>query len=110
MSDESLSAVVVAEIENWPEAATVTVKSLFHLGNRAAVDQAWSRLARAGQLLRIGRGRYVRPVRTRFGVRTPDLSEVFGAIQKETGEVIAPSGAASANQLGLAARVPVTPA
>jgi hypothetical protein len=52
----------------------------------------------------------VRPVRTRFGVRTPDLSEVLGAIQKETGEVIALSGAASANQLGLAARVPVTPA
>ena len=55
MSDESLSAVVVAEIENWPEAATVTANSLLHLGNRAAVDQAWSRLARGFPSPRLNR-------------------------------------------------------
>ena len=100
---------IASEIETLPVTAPISAKGLLHLGNRAAVDQALSRLARRGQLLRIGRGRYMRPVQTRFGERTPEMSTVLEAIQKETGEVIAPSGAASANQLGLTTQVPMRP-
>ena len=66
-------------------------------------------MTRAGQLLRIGRGRYVRPVHTRFGLRSPEVSTVLAAMQRETGEVIAPSGAATANQFGLTTQVPLRP-
>jgi hypothetical protein len=98
---------IVSEVAAWPETMPISAKTLLHLGKRAAVDQALSRLARRGQLLRIGRGLYVRPIQTRFGVRTPEVSAVLGAVQAESGEVIAPSGAATANQLGLTTQVPI---
>ncbi len=100
---------IATALKTWPETVPVTAKALLHLGTRAAVDQALSRMARGGQLLRVGRGLYVRPVRTRFGVRSPDVSTVLEAVQQETGEVIAPSGAATANQLGLTTQVPLHP-
>lgn len=100
---------IVSGIATWPETVPISAKNLLHLGSRAAVDQALSRLSRRGQLLRIGRGLYVRPIHTRFGVRTPEVSAVLKALQTESGEVIAPSGAATANQLGLTTQVPLRP-
>ncbi len=90
-----------------PEATPIYPKGLLHLGSRAAVDQALSRLARQGQLLRVGRGLYLRPIETRFGPRAPGFEVVLGTLQQETGETITPSGAAAANKLGLTTQVPV---
>lgn len=98
---------IASALKTWPEAVPISAKGLLHLGRRAAVDQALSRMARGGQLLRMGRGLYVRPIHTRFGLRSPDVSTVLEAVQRETGEVIAPSGAATANQLGLTTQVPL---
>ena len=39
-----------------PEGTPVAAKELLHLGSRAAVDQALSRLVRRGSLMRAGRG------------------------------------------------------
>ena len=47
---------IVEQISDVPEGRYLTAKELLHLGNRAAVDQALSRLARRGQLIRVGRG------------------------------------------------------
>ena len=52
-----------------PEGALIHPKALLHLGTRAAIDQALSRLAKKGELLRVCHGIYVRPVATRFGPR-----------------------------------------
>ena len=52
-----------------PEAAPICPGALLHLGHRAAIDQALSRLARSGELMRICQGVYMRPVETRFGLR-----------------------------------------
>ena len=109
MNPTHLPERIASELETWPEAVPVSAKGLLHLGSRAAVDQALSRLTRRGQLLRIGRGLYFRPIQTRFGVRSPEVSTVLEAVQKETGEAIAPSGAATANQLGLTTQVPLRP-
>ncbi len=109
MNSAHLPERINAELENWPEAVPVSAKGLLHLGSRAAIDQALSRMVRRGQLLRIGRGLYLRPVQTRFGARSPEVSAVLEVIQKETGEAIAPSGAATANQLGLTTQVPLRP-
>ncbi len=109
MSSAHLPERIASELETWPEAVPVSAKGLLQLGSRAAVDQALSRMTRRGQLLRIGRGLYLRPVQTRFGVRSPEVSTVLEAVQKETGEAIAPSGAATANQLGLTTQVPLRP-
>ena len=74
---ETLSTRILAEVAALPEAAPIYAKGLLHLGNRAAIDQALSRLARRGQLLRAGRGLYVRPIETRFGPRTPSVEVVL---------------------------------
>lgn len=104
---ESLSTRILAEVAALPEATPIYAKALLHLGNRAAVDQALSRLVRGGQLMRPGRGLYVRPIETRFGPRTPSVEDVLNALQAGTGETITPSGAAAANALGLITQVPV---
>jgi len=107
MTTGHLPQQIASELETWPTAEPISAKGLLHLGSRAAVDQALSRMTRRGQLLRIGRGLYVRPVTTRFGMRSPEVSTVLEAVQKETGEIIAPNGAATANQFGLTTQVPL---
>lgn len=89
------------------EGAPLRAKELLHLGSRAAIDQALSRLVKAGQLLRAGRGLYVRPVETRFGVRPPSIPKVIEALAEARGETVASNGASAANALGLTTQVPV---
>jgi hypothetical protein len=89
-----------------PEGRPLAAKELLHLGSRAAVDQALSRLARSGSLLRAGRGVYVKPVESRFGTRPPTSTKVVEGLA-EQGETIVPHGAAAANALGLTTQVPV---
>jgi hypothetical protein len=90
-----------------PEGAPLTAKGLLHLGERAAVDQALSRLARRGKLLRAGRGLYVRPVASRFEARAPTTEKVAAGLAELRGETVASHGAAAANALGLTSQVPV---
>jgi hypothetical protein len=94
-------------VEHALEGRVFTAKEHLHLGNRAAVDQALTRLERQGHLLRIARGRYVKPVETRFGPRTPAPEQVVESFAGTTAEVVAPSGATAANELGLTTQVPV---
>lgn len=81
-------------------------KELLHLGSRAAVDQALSRLVRAEKILRVSWGQYVLPVESRFGTRPPAVESVLQEVAKRRGETIASSGAAAANSLGLTTQVP----
>ena len=83
--------------------------ALLHLGNRTVVDQALSRLARSGELLRIFQGIYLRPIKTRFGIRAPRFEAVLAALSDLWGEIIVPSGGAAANYLGLTHLNPIRP-
>ena len=104
---EVLAARVMEYTNRLPEGTPVTAKELLHLGSRAAVDQTLSRLVRRGNLMRAGRGIYIRPVESRFGARPPEASKVVEAIAAQRGESVAPHGAAAANDLGLTTQVPV---
>ena len=106
---ERLKEAILRHARNQPEGVPLTAKGLLHLGNRAAIDQALSRLARRGELLRAGRGLYVLPVRSRFGNRAPSLRKTVEGLAAQCGERIANSGAMAANVLGLTTQVPVTP-
>jgi hypothetical protein len=68
---------------------------------------ALSRLAERGQLIRAGRGIYLRPVTSRFGTRSPSVKQAVEALARQRGKVIVSSGAAAANTLGLTTQVPV---
>lgn len=89
-----------------PLGTPIGAKNLLHLGSRAAVDQALSRLARSGELRRVARGVYVRPKKTRFGQRLPALERFLEGLQ-QLGETVVPSAAAEANKLGLTTQVPI---
>lgn len=104
---QRLTQAILEHVTGLPEGASVSAKALLHLGSRAAVDQALSRLVRRGQLIRAGRGLYVRPVESRFGKRPPSVEHVVRALAAATEEVIASHGAAAANALGLTTQVPV---
>ena len=90
-----------------PEGAPLCPSALLHLGTRAAVDQALSRLARRGRLMRICQGVYMRPIETRFGKCAPAIEKVIASLSELWGEVILPCGGGAANVLGLTTQVPV---
>ncbi len=104
---QRLTDQILEHATRLSEGTPVAAKSLLHLGNRAAVDQALSRLAERGQLLRAGRGVYMLPVTSRFGTRAPSVEQAVEALAAQRGEVIVSSGAAAANSLGLTTQVPV---
>ena len=90
-----------------PEGALLCPNNLLHLGSRAAVDQALSRLARKGELMRVCQGVYVRPTQTQFGPCPPSIEKVIESLSSMLGETIVPCGGALANILGLTTQVPV---
>ena len=102
-----LATTVLRHAKKLPEGGIVSPKEFLHLGTRANVDQVLSRLARKGLLLRIGRGMYTKPVKSRFGIRPPSSRAVIKAISQRTGETIVPSGAVAANALGLSTQIPM---
>src|ERR1700722_14885976 len=104
---ENLSKAIMTKVQNLPEGTPIYAKMLLGLGSRAAVDQALSRLARRGKLIRASRGMYVSPVNSRFGSRAPSPEKVVEALASQRGEMVVPSVAASANALGLTTQVPV---
>lgn len=98
---------IIEHAEALPEATPLCPGALLHLGKRAAVDQALSRLARSGKLMRICQGVYMRPVETRFGQCTPSTGKAIAALSALWGETIVPCGGSAANCLGLTTQNPI---
>ena len=69
MPTNTLPESIVSHARSLPEGGVLSPKEFLHLGSRVAVDQAFSRLVKAGKLLRVVRGTYVAPVSGRFGTR-----------------------------------------
>src|SRR4051812_14236133 len=103
----NVTQAVAAQASQLPEGALLSAKGLLHLGKRPAIDQALTRLAQRKELLRAGRGLYVRPVKTKFGIRAPAPETVVKEIAKSHAELVAKHGAAEANALGLTTQVPI---
>ncbi len=102
-----LPKYIMEYAESLPEGTPLCPGALLHLSNRAAIDQALSRLARSGNLLRICQGVYMRPIETRFGQITPHIDKAITALSTLWGETIVPCGGSAANRLGLTTQNPV---
>lgn len=102
-----LPETILRQAASLPEGGVLSPKEFLHLGSRAAVDQAFSRLTKGGKLLRVARGTYVVPVSSRFGSRAPAPEKVVRALAAQSGEIVAPHGASAANVLGLTQQVPI---
>ena len=103
----SLPKRIMEYAETLPEATPLCPAGLLHLGNRAAIDQALSRLARSGKLMRICQGVYMRPRQTRFGECAPSVGKALRSLAALWGETIVPCGGSAANCLGLTTQNPV---
>jgi len=87
--------------------SALTPKAFDDLGNRAAVDQALSRLTKAGKIRRISRGVYDVPKsHPSLGPLSPDPDAVARAIADQSGYRLQPTPARAANALGLSSQVP----
>ena len=85
-----------------------TPKDFLDLGSREAVDQALSRLVKAGRLRRVGRGLYDLP-RISGVLKRPapvNLNAAVAALARRDGIRIMPDGATEAHRLGLTNAVP----
>jgi hypothetical protein len=102
----TLPETILLHAQSLPEGGVLSPKEFLHLGSRVAVDQAFSRLSKAGKLLRVARGTYAAPVSSRFGSRAPTPEKIVKAMAEQSGETIAPHGASAANMLGLTQQVP----
>ena len=98
---------IMTHATTLPEGSLLHPKVLLHLGTRAAIDQALSRLAKKGSLMRVCHGIYVCPVETYFGLRPPAVEKVIASLSALWGETIVPSGGAAANAFGLITQMPV---
>ena len=107
VSVPSLPSQIISHAAESPEGTLLCPSALLHLGSRAAVDQALSRLARKGELMRVCQGVYVRPIQTRFGSRPPAIESVLASLSGLWGETIVPCGGMAANAIGLTTQVPV---
>ena len=103
----SLPDQIMKHADESQEGTLLCPSALLHLGSRAAVDQALSRLARRGQLMRICQGVYARPIKTRFGLRPPAVEKVIKSLEGLWYETIVPCGGAAENAFGPTTQVPV---
>jgi hypothetical protein len=76
-------------------------------GTRAAVNTALSRLAAAGEVVRVRNGLYWKGVKSRFGAGRPGLLDAAVAAAGRDG--VGPSGWSAAQVLGLSTQLPATP-
>lgn len=85
-----------------------TPRDFLDLGSRQAVDQALSRLVRAGRLRRAGRGLYDLPrISPVLGKPAPtDIDAAVAALARRDGIRCMPDGATAAHRLGLTHAVP----
>ena len=104
IADKIMQRVSVHNSGGW----VCTPKDFLDLGSREAVDQALSRLAKAGRLRRVGHGLYDAPRISNVLNRTApvNLDAAIAALARRDGVRIMPAGLVAANQLGLTNAVP----
>lgn len=104
VADKIMKRVTEQDSRNW----VCTPKDFLDLGSREAVDQALSRLVKAGRLRRIGTGLYDTPRNSKVLKQSApvDMDAAIAAIARRDALRILPDGLAAANQLGLTTSVP----
>ena len=99
-----------SQAQKLPVGSPVTSRTFMSLGNRAAVDQALTRLVKAGMLSRAARGVYVRPLHNPYvGKVTPEAITIAKALAEETGSIVQVHGAEAARRMGFSTQTPMRP-
>ncbi|MDD9727604.1 DUF6088 family protein [Roseovarius sp. SK2] len=105
-----ITAKIKQRIVGKGRGAIFAPSDFLDIGSRASVDQALSRLADQGVIRRLTRGLYDYPTHsTRFGLLAPSADDIARAVARKDNQVLQPSPAMAANQLGLSTQVPSNP-
>lgn len=97
-------------IKRLPVGEPFVSSRFLSLGTRSAVDQALSRLAREGEVMRVARGVYVRPQASRlFGKTLPSTEAIVRAVATAHGETIEMHGAEAERRFGLTTQTMMKP-
>lgn len=102
----SIPKEILERSQSLKEGGVLAPKEFLHLGSRAAVDQAFCRLVKAGRLMRVARGTYVAPAHRDGMPKGPSAESVAKSIAAQGKQAIAIDGARAAKALGLARRSP----
>lgn len=105
--DMTAMGLVRERVANLPERAFIRgadVSTAIQGKNTGAKEQAFSRLAKAGQIARIAKGLYWKAPKSRFGVVPPPRLEAALAIAADRAP--GPSGPTAAAYLGLTTQIP----
>jgi Family of unknown function (DUF6088) len=102
-----LGSRLLGRVKSAPAGAVFSPRMFDDLGNRAAVDQALSRLTKAGKIRRMARGVYDIPkTHPTLGALSPDPDAIAKSIAEQAGYRLQPTPARAANALGLSSQVP----
>jgi hypothetical protein len=95
-------------LKKIPEGESFSANSLRHLASTDNLRQILNRLVKAGEIKRIARGVFVKPIHIpNIGEAFPTIGEITEMIAKSSGEKIAIHGAEAARQLRLTTQVPM---
>jgi len=84
-----------------------TPKDFIDMASRALIDVTLHRLHQQGIIRKLDRGIYDFPItHSKLGMLAPKPDTIAKAAARKTGNVISPSGARAANQLGIDLQVP----
>ena len=104
---ESIESRIFRRITGKKKGWVFAPNHFLDLGNRAAIDQALSRLVRSGDIRRLTRGLYDYPRKhPDFGDMPPSVDRIAAALAEKDNLKIQPSGAYAANLLRLSDQVP----
>lgn len=107
LTSDDLRSRVLDRIAGGPHAVW-TPGDFADLANRSAIDKTLQRLAKIGEIRRIDRGLYDRPVLNSLTNRpsVPDYREVIRAVTRRDNVRYVVDGMTAANDLGLTTAVP----
>jgi len=106
--NESIEIQILEKVKKAKRGALFFNENFITLGNADTVRKALERLVKAGDLLRIATGIYVRPeIDPVIGAVTPGIDAIAKAIAKRDKARIVPTGVYALNRLGLSTQVPL---
>jgi len=106
----NVSAKVRQKVQRMPLGKPLLSSQFLEIGARTAVDQALSRLVKAGEIVRLRRGIFVKPKKSRYaGEILPGPEVVAEALAKASGSKFQIHGAEAVRRFGLSTQTPAKP-
>jgi len=104
----SIDDQILVKIKKAKGGSLFFIDDFVAFGNAKAVGKAMERLVKSGELHRVAKGIYVRPVKDKvLGIVLPGIEDIAEAIRKRDKARIVPTGSYAMYKLGLTTQVPM---